>query len=266
LQKKETGYHLILIFILLLTGIVQAEDNSSGKAAAGADKKTHFRLEVKRQNTNRGSAEEKTQTQIKFSVLLDRSISLVRLQIPFPDDKSSFEGDPFSPRLGDIKLRFGFRQVSLGNLSLGSFFEITFPTANPEDLGSGKYQLSPGIQTSIPFSFDKRWKVFNKMSFGPAVKQVFSVAGDDDRKDINYTRFDLSLKDTSWKKYWLKLTEKIVVDWEQSAKTGSVVELEGGTIIKSHWRIWLLLGARLWGKGVPSTYDQRVELNASVDF
>ena len=104
------------------------------------------------------------------------------------------------------------------------------------------------------------------MSFEPLVKQVVSMAGDEDRKDINYTSFELALRDTWRQTYWLKLNPKPIVDWEQSAKTGAVAELEGGWIINRQWRVWLMLGTRLWGEGVPSTYDKRVGINASVTF
>jgi hypothetical protein len=191
---------------------------------------------------------------------------LLRLEIPFPDDKTSFEGDPFSPRLGDIKARVGFRPVGLGDIPVASFLEVTFPTAGPEELGSGKYQVSPGVRTTFPISFGRTLPESHKMSFEPLVKQVVSVAGDENRKDINYTKFELTLRDTWRKEYWLELTPKPIVDWEQSAKTGAVLELEGGWIINPRWRVWLLLGTRLWGEGVPSTYDKRVGPNASVSF
>jgi len=186
--------------------------------------------------------------------------------VPFPGDKTSFEGDPFSPRLGDIKVRVGFRPVCLEDIPVGFFLEGIFPTANPEELGSGEYQGSPGIRTNIPISFGQRLPESHKMSFEALVKQVVSVAGDETRKDINYTKFELSLRDTWRQKFWLKLEAKPVVDWEQNAKTGAVAELEGGWIINRHWRVWLLLGPRLWGEGVPSTYDKRVGINASVVF
>jgi hypothetical protein len=59
---------------------------------------------------------------------------------------------------------------------------------------------------------------------------------------------------------------KPIVDWEQGGNTGAVVELEGGWIINRQWRVWLMLGTRLWGESVPTTYDQRVGINASVAF
>jgi hypothetical protein len=267
LRKIQTGIRLTAIaFLLLVGGTAQAAEDSSGKGAGSKEEKRHFLIELKREATNRGTPEETTKTQVKIDAFFNGIISLLRLEIPFPDDKTSFEGDPFNPRLGDIKARVGFRPVGLGDIPVGSFLEVTFPTADPEELGSGKYQLAPGIRTTFPISFGQSLPESGKMSFEPLVKQVVSVAGDENRKDINYTKFEFSLKDTWRNEYWLKLTPKPIVDWEQSAKTGAVLELEGGWIINPRWRVWLLLGTRLWGEGVPSTYDKRVGLNGSFTF
>jgi hypothetical protein len=252
--------------VLLVATMAQADEDSPGKLAGDRKEVPRFLIELKREATNRGTPEETTKSQIKIDALLDGVLSLLRLEVPFPDDKTSFEGDPFSPRLGDIKVRVGFRPVRIDEIPIGSSLEVTFPTADPKELGSGKYQVSPGIRTNFPISSDQWLPESHKMSFEPLVKQVFSVAGDENRKNINYTKFELSLRDTWRKKFWLKLTPKPVVDWEQSAQTGAVAELEGGWIINSSWRVWLMLGTRLWGEGVPSTYDKRVGLNASLTF
>ena len=92
------------------------------------------------------------------------------------------------------------------------------------------------------------------------------MAGDEDRKNINYTQFELALRDTWRNLFWLKLTPKPVIDWEQDAKTGAVLELELGWIVNRHWSMWMMLGTSLWGEGVPSTYDKRVELGVSFLF
>lgn len=268
LGKKQTGIRLtaVVLLFLLVAGTVRADDDSSGKGAGGTERRPRFLLELKREATNRGTPEETTKSQIKIDAILDGIVSLLRLQVPFPDDKTSFEGDPFSPRLGDIKVRVGFRPFRLGDIPFRASLEVTFPTADPEELGSGKYQVSPGLQANFPLSFGQRLPESHKISFDPLIRQVFSVAGDEDRKNINYTKFEFPLRDTWRQKYWLKLNPKPVVDWEQSFKTGAVAELEGGWIINRHWRVWLMVGTRLWGERVPSTYDQRVGINTSVTF
>jgi len=247
--------------------MARGAEESSGEGAGDKEQRQRFLFEFKREATNRGTPGETTKTQIKIDTFLEGIVSLLRLEVPFPDDKTSFEGDPFSPRLGDINVRVGFRPVRLGDIPLASFLEVSFPTANPEELGTGKYQVSPGIWSSLPISFGERLPESHKMTFEPLVQQVVSVAGDENRQNINYTKFELALKDTWRKKYFLKLTGKPIVDWEQGAKTGAVMELEAGWIISRQWSVWLLLGSRLWGiDTIASTYDKRVGINASVTF
>jgi hypothetical protein len=253
--------------MLIGPGTVLAGDDSFDREESAAEKMVpRGRIELKREATNRGTPEETTKTILKISSYLEGVVSLLRLEVPFPDENTDFGGSPFNPRLGDIKARVGFRPVSLYSLPVSSFVEVTFPTAEPSDLGAGKYQLSAGIQTSMPVSMPKSMSGSHRLTFEPLIQQVVSVGGDENRKNINYTKFELALRDTWQRKYWVKLTLKPVVDWEQDAKTGAVAELEFGWFINRQWSTWLMLGSQLWGEGVPSTYDQRVALGVAFLF
>lgn len=253
--------------MLIFSSRVLADDDSSGAAeSATGTKFPRGRIELKRQATNRGTPEETTKTQLKIDAYLEGFVSLLRLEAPFPDEKTDFEGDPFNPRLGDIKVRVGFHPFPVEDIPVSTFVEVTFPTASPEDLGSGKYQLTGGIQPNFKIPLSEALSQSNAMTFSPLVKQVVSVGGDENRKNINYTQFELALRDVWEKKYWLKLTPKPVIDWEQDGKTGAVLELEIGWIINRNWSTWLMLGTQLWGEGVPSTYDKRVELGVAYLF
>ncbi len=248
--------------------MAQADDDSYSYGELAGDRKDspRFLFELKRQATERGTVGETTSTWIKIDVFRSGVVSLLRLELPFPDKQTSFEGDSFNPRLGDIKTRVGFRAVPLGGIPISSFFEITFPTAESKELGTGQYQLSPGIWSNIPISLTASGPADHKVSFEPLIQQVVSAAGDMDRRSINYTKFELSLRDTWRQKYWMKLTAKPVVDWVQNGQTGSVGELEGGWNIHRRWWVILMFGTRLWGEAVPATYGKRVEIKVSVDF
>lgn len=265
--RMFAGLLLTLILVLSLCGGARAEkDSTGGEGAAISGGTRHGKIELKRQATNRGTPDETTKTELKVDVYLDGFVSLLRLEAPFPDEKTDFEGDPFNPRMGDVKIRAGFRPFPVEAIPVSTFLEVTFPTADPENLGSGKYQLTPGIFATVPIPLSQGFSQSHKMTFTPLVKQVVSVAGDENRKNINYTKFELALRDTWRNLFWLKLTPKPVVDWEQDARTGEVLELETGWIINRHWSTWLMFGTRLWGEGVPSTYDKRVELGVAFLF
>ena len=267
---SHAGAPIIATFfylMLTLSSSALAGNDSSDRAESTNEKLVpRGRIELKRQATNRGTPEETTKTQLKIDAYLEGFVSLLRLEAPFPDEKTDFEGDPFNPRLGDIKVRVGFHPFPVEDIPVSTFVEVTFPTASPEDLGSGKYQLTGGIQPTFKIPLSEALSQSNAMTFSPLVKQVVSVGGDENRKNINYTQFELALRDVWEKKYWLKLTPKPVIDWEKDGTTGAVLELEIGWIINRNWSTWLMLGTQLWGEGVPSTYDQRVELGVAYLF
>lgn len=226
-------------------------------------------VEVKRQATDRGTESESTKSTLRLEALPSGPIQQLRLDLPFPDEKQSFSGSAFNPHLGDVKVKVGFQAVPVGAIRLGSYFEVAFPTASPESLGSGKYQLTLGVRSSSPVTpwpdlsaglADQRWTI------AWLAEQVFSIAGDPERPRVNYTKLEVGLLGTTSSDKTLKLTFKPAIDWELDGKTGAVLELEGGMPIGEHWRAFLMLGGRLWGEGVKSTYGRRVEITARYRF
>ncbi|HUN69690.1 MAG TPA: hypothetical protein VMU46_12880, partial [Burkholderiales bacterium] len=170
----------------------------------------------------------------------------------------------FQPRPGDVKLRAYFRPFQIGESSLGSDVEVTFPTADPSSLGTGKYQLGAALH-SMPSATPDFVSGSHQWRYEWHVRQTVSVAGDAQRKDINNTKPEFGLRDTIGR-YWLKLTLKPTIDWVQNGKTGAVLELEGGWNATRDWRFSLMGGARLWGEGVPGIYNRRVEVVAGREF
>lgn len=232
-------------------------------ADAAADDKPRWRIELKRQATERGTPEETTKTQLKLEYTPDGPVSLLRLELPFPDEKSSFSGSPFDPDFGDAKVRAGFRAIGFLGRPVESFVEVTIPTADPESQGTGKYQLSGGIRTTWPLGAGPRGR---RNSLAAQLQQVVSTGGDPERKDINQTKIEIEGR-TAWPQgHFAKATFKPVVDWVGDGQTGAVLELEGGWVASRDWTLALMGGLRVWGAGVPSTYSKRVELKAIYLF
>jgi len=241
-------------------------DSSDDQRSATADPARRWRVELKRQNTDRGTPGETTETLVRTELFPDGAISMWRLDLPFPDARTDFAGKPYDPHLGDIKVRARARTFEARGLPLSAYVELTFPTANPEDLGQGKYQVTPGIETYILLHSYRLKSSTHKLSFEPLVEQDVSVAGDDNFKNINYTKFELPLRD-AWRNYSLKLTLKPVIDWEQDGATGAVLELEGQMGFARDWAAKLMLGHRVWGGStIPSTYGSRIELSVAYRF
>jgi hypothetical protein len=227
----------------------------------------HGRLEIKRQNTSRGTPDESTQTTLRVETFFDGVISALRIDAPLPDEKTDFEGDIFRPQLGDVKVRARFRPLKSGEYTFPSFVEAIFPTADPGSVGSGKYQLSGGIRMIAPFDLPAARPKDHKAQFEIEASQTVSIAGDEARKDINYTKLELTFYDVWRQRYTMKLKLKPSVDWMQDGKTGSVGEIEAGLLFARHWRTWLMLGHRLSGpEGIRGTYDTRIEVGLARTY
>ena len=230
------------------------------------------RLELKRINTSHGTPEETTRTALRVETFLDGAVNLLRVDLPFPDADTDFEGSPFDPRLGDIKVRTGFRTLKSGSLSFPSFAELTVPSANPSSLGTGKYQLGLGIRMLVPFKAPVSGAEAHAMRFEAEVSQTTSFLGDAARADVNYTKLELTFYDFWRERYTLKL--KLKPAWDHARdEAGAVAEIEAGFYFgeklgaQRAWRTWLMLGARVAGPDdVSSTYNTRVELGLARTF
>ena len=238
-----------------------AADEPEVQQPAAAPAYSHGLIELKRQATSRGTPEETTKTNLKldYSPQSD-TLSLLRLELPFPDAKTTFEGSALDPDFGDAKVRAGFRAFNLGARPVTSFVEMTFPTADPESQGTGKYQVSGGLKTAWTLPRGAEWLGSPKQSFSVQVQQVVSFAGDQARNDINQTKLEIEWRETWGPGHFLKATAKPVVDWVGNGQTGGVLDVEAGWWISPRWTVAVLAGGLLWGKGVPSTYEGRAEI------
>ena len=91
-----------------------AEDADTARVTSTSPEFSHGLIELKRQATAHGTPEEKTKTDLKFDyVPQEGAVSLLRLELPFPDEKTTFGGSPFDPDFGDAKIRVGFRAVEM---------------------------------------------------------------------------------------------------------------------------------------------------------
>jgi hypothetical protein len=210
-------------------------------------------VQVRRENVDRATTEETTKTFVRS----DNSVwgGMLSFQVAFPDAQTDFSGSPFDPRLGDSKTRFRFAAFSRARYTLSTFIEATFPTADPGELGAGKYQFSAGATA---------FTGTDRIRYTAQLQQINSVAGDEARADINYTKLDLSLR-RMWEDKWLKFALNTRADWELGT-TGAVGEIEYGQRLGPEWGVWGMLGHLLWGEGVKATYGTKLMLGVDRWF
>jgi hypothetical protein len=257
-MKLPHGSRVFAVALFLAAGEARAVDLTD-LAPPSPDRTA--RLELRRENVDHGTPEETTRTYLRGDLYRAEG-SIVSFQIAFPDEKTdTFGGSPFNPRLGDIKGRYRFAPLSAaGGSSLSCFLEATLPTADPAELGTGKYQLSAGVTAAKEASRGPRL-----FRFTAQLQQTNSVAGDEARPDINYTKLDLSLRDIH-ATHWFKVALNIRADWEQGGKTGAVAEIEAGRNLGPDWRLWVMVGGLLWGEGVKGTYGSKLLIGLDRSF
>ena len=250
----------VAVLTLMLAGGVSASDEDAVEDEPADPAYSHGLIELKRQSTARGTPGETTKTNLKFDWFLQHNVvSLLRLELPFPDRKATFSGSPFDPDFGDAKFRVGFSAFEVSGRPITSFVELTFPTADPESQSAGVYQLSAGLRTAFRLSPGPVSLGSPAQAFSIQAQQVVSFAGDPARIDINQTKFELEWRDTWLSGRYAKATLKPVIDWVGADRTGAVLELEGGWPLNPQWLMAFMIGGQLWGNGVPSTYGSRLE-------
>lgn len=95
-----------------------------------------------------------------------------------------------------------------GKLLWGAGFDLSFPTASEDILGTGKWSAGP---SALGVYLGPKWKV------GALVQQYWSYAGDDDRDDVNMTNIQYlyyySLNETTS----IGAAPNILANWEQDS-------------------------------------------------
>jgi len=132
---------------------------------------------------------------------------------PAPGDGGSASG------LGDINYSIYFSPVKVGKVIWGVGPSINLPTANDDQLGSGKWSAGiTGVALNVP-----KWG-----SMGILGRHLWSFAGDSDRLDVNQSLIEPFLN-FNLDDGWFLLTDLIITaNWEANSSNRWTVPLGGG--------------------------------------
>ena len=121
--------------------------------------------------------------------------------------------------LGDMNPTFFFSPAKPGKLIWGAGPAFVLPTATADQLGQGKFSMGPGI---VLLTTPGHWVI------GMLVNNVWSVAGESNRPDVNQMLLQYFIN-YNLKKGWYVTTSPInTADWEASSGNRWVVPLGGG--------------------------------------
>jgi hypothetical protein len=146
--------------------------------------------------------------------------TLIRYTEPFADGKMSARftlplnatdvsgDDEFG--IGDIALKFSWIPYVSRQQAFVLSTEVYAPTASEDILGTGKWVVAPGITWA--------WFVSPEVILAPAYIQNWSVAGDDDRLDVNRGDFDFYVVyRPHGKRWWITSDLTVSHDFESDS-------------------------------------------------
>jgi len=135
-----------------------------------------------------------------------------------PDNPSPAPGNGASG-LGDINYSLYFSPVKYDKVIWGVGPSINLRTASDDQLGSGKWSAGiTGVALTVP-----KWG-----SMGILGRQLWSFAGDSDRKSVNQTLIE-PFVNYNLDKGWFLMTDLVMTaNWETSSSNRWTVPLGGG--------------------------------------
>ena len=135
-----------------------------------------------------------------------------------PSNPSPVPGDGASG-LGDINYSLYFSPVKTGKVIWGAGPSITLPTANDDQLGAGKWSGGvSGVLLKQP-----KWG-----SMGLLARQLWSFAGDEDRRDVSQLLLEPFLN-YNLDKGWFLITDIVATaNWEADSSNQWTIPLGGG--------------------------------------
>jgi hypothetical protein len=200
----------------------EPESGTDSAVETGTDPaKLLFRFEVNPQYIELPDDGHLFSTNFKLDVPLSKSFATaLELPVVYAGGFLSPIDDQFG--LGDIFVRA--RNVwSFERSSLIAGTELGLKTADDELLGSGKWQLNPTLAYVHYLSSEYLLAV--------AGKQRLSIAGDDDRADINQSEPRLIGIYINPKGWWLQADYQPKINWEKDGDVTHLIECEAGTML-----------------------------------
>jgi len=178
---------------------------------------------------------------------------VLRAELPWVVNAPPGAGTPTVSGVGDLMLRPSFRVLRKRDYALVVGTEFLFDTADSRSLGAGKDVVAP-----IAFlSFDVPRLA---TTFFPTVQYFRSVAGDDDRADLDYTTAKLFAL-TRWPWHLYTGTEAVLFfDHAHQGRVGATLEVETGLFVSRHVALWVRPGIGSHGDDLPQVYSWNFEV------
>ena len=249
-------------FLLLSAQALQAQTQQPAQTAAEAtlkkptDFRTRIEVRTEHQDLEGDAHRELVVPRLDYAV---KSSLAFRLELPYITSDPGGNGRRVSGQ-GDMLTRGVWRAYRDSGLDLILAADLIFDTADDDRLGFGKTVLAPHVFAAVDLP------KYNSVFF-PNIQHYFSVAGQDDRADVNFTTVRPNLL-TRWpNKVYTFLEPQFTIDWDNNDKVGFTVELEVGKILSINVAAWARPGVGVINRGdVSQVYDWNIELGMRYVF
>jgi hypothetical protein len=175
---------------------------------------------------------------IPFSIGEDWNL-ISRTIVPFVDIEGLAPGRSGESGMGDIvqSLFFSPKAPTAGGLIWGVGPVFLLPTATEDALGAGKWGIGP---TGVVLRQSGPWTV------GGLANHIWSVAGDDDRADLNATFLQPFVTYTTPTAMSFGVNSETTYDWENEAWLSSVNATVGQIVPIGGRPVSFTGGVRYW--------------------
>jgi hypothetical protein len=174
-------------------------------------------------NLNVG-AENKTQNVMNIQPVWPFSISenwnlITRTILPVISQPEIIPGDGRTNGIGDINFTAAFSPAKPGKIIWGAGPVILLPTASDDVLGTKKWGIGP---TAVALRIQGPWV------YGALLNNIWSVAGDDDRADVNQLLLQPFVNYNLRKGWYLTSAPIITANWEADSDNRWTVPIGAG--------------------------------------
>jgi hypothetical protein len=251
---------VLIVLCMPLPLLAQTQPAAPTAAESTLKKPTDFRSRVEIRNEYQDLEGDSYRNLIipRFEYAATPAV-LFRLETPYATFDPGAGGESVSG-LGDLLGRVAWRATQRDGFALILVMEAIFDTAEDPRLGQGKTILAPLVYAAI--DLPKADSVFF-----PNFQQYFSVAGDDNRADVNFTVLKPNLL-TRWPdRVYTFLEPQFTIDWERDAKVGLTIELEAGKILSKNIAAWARPGIGVINRNeLFQVYEWNIEVGMRYIF
>ena len=177
----------------------------------------------------------------------------VRLQAPVVSRKPSLVGNK-ETGMGDITMRVANKTfVNEGGATWFLALDTTWDTASDVTLGKGQNRVAPTI-----FGFIKL-PTLGILAF-PQMQTFFTLGGDDNRTDVNFTSVKFPFIKKLPDRYYLFVDPFVAWDHARDEQSTGTIDLEAGRFVNPSMMLYVRPGTTLWGDNTAFSFKYNIEV------